>query len=603
MLWLTLSVVHQARAWLPLQPSVGCSTKRMDFDANQGCDATQQTTNDLTVTGVRPSRRYFLSSSLVTAGALLTGGTPSQASAFDTSSVMSLPWVKDPINPKRTSLRVKDAETMGYNLEFVTYLTRFLLNFDPLAQQWWIDGASAIPKRSSPSAIYAIRQDQFSRFAASVELGLLQEFPGPQGQKRLLQSLLERFSVSPSTDSDATNDSKQQRLIRETKEARRQLALLFGLLNDNQPTAEITKLLASVDNGSITFMELLDDPTPRQGFEPGDENLPILELSAPQAGEGYEQAMAKPIMTPTGRLLRIDVDDRDSDSDVDVVFRSTPLVIISPPSKGGKAAQARALIEKGSLIGIELTDAGEGYTMDDRIQVRVETQDGSVISVQCHPVVEMQISAVEVAEAGTGYAVEKPVRIIVTNKAGKKDVIGYGYPQGQRGSFQAYRLSGDNQVRTFERQLDEMEGSNVIVSGTSSGGALPPLPFTSKASSSQQLLSLLPQGFGLAYDKERKRYFLMVDNEMVASTYSTSPSSVRLVPDFGPRGESPIERNMGLDLLSFLRLSLAGAICSSGKSAFSHGHQSQLTTIFISHDASPTYVHTGRSPSCSHATW
>ena len=570
-------MVHETFAWLPLLPSTGPSTTK-NYATIPGCDTNQRPTNDLTAEALPSSRRYFLSSSLVAAGTLLTGGTLSQASAFSSSSAISLPWVKDPINPKRTSLKVKDAESVGYNVEFVTYLTRFLLNFDPLAQQWWIDGASAIPKRSSPSEIFAIRQDQFSKFAASVELGLLEEFPGPQGPSRLLQSLLERFSFAPSVGTDAspsmatvTTDAKQQRLIRETKESRRQLALLFGLLSDYQPTAEITRLLASVDNGSISFVELLEDPTPRRGFEPGDENVPMLELAAPQAGEGYVQAVAKPIMTPTGRLLRIDVVDCDVDSHDNIVFRNAPRVIISPPSQGGKPAQARALIEKGSLKGIELTDAGEGYTMNDHISVRVETQNGTVTtSVECHAVFEMEISAVEVADAGNGYAVEKPVRIFVTSKDGKKNVIGYGYPQGQRGSFQVYRQPGDNQVRTFERTLEEIEESDVIVSGTSSGGALPPPPFTSKASSSQQLLSLLPKGFGLSYDKEKKRYFLMIDNEMVASTYSTSPSNSRLVPDFGPRGESPIERSMSLDLLSFLRLSLAGAICSSGTSTTMH---------------------------------
>jgi hypothetical protein len=490
----------------------------------------------------------------VTTGTLLTSGT--QALAI---SATSLPWVKDPINPKRTSLKVKDAETAGYNLEFVTYLTRFLLNFDPLAQQWWIDGASAIPKRAAPDEIFAIRQEQFSKFAASVELGLLQEFPGPEGPSQLLQSLLERFCSLIDSDASSSSmiDAKQQRLIRETNEARRQLALLFGLLNDYQPTAEITKVLASVDNGSITSMELLD-PAPR-GFAP--DEIPTLELPAPQAGDGYTQAIAKPIMTPTGGLLRIDLIDGN---DHGLFLQKAPAVTISPPSQGGRPAQAAAVVRNGALVGLELTDPGEGYTKDDSIHVRIETQEGSAItSLRARAVFEQQISAVEVADAGNGYAVEKPVRILLTSRDGKKDVIGYGYPEGPRGSFEAYRQSGDNQVRTLERILDE--GSDDIVGGKSSGGALPPLPFTSKASSSQQLLSLLPDGFGLAYDKEKKRYFLMVDNEMVASTYAAPPSSSRLVPDFGPRGESPIERNMSLDLSSFLRLSLAGAICSAGK--------------------------------------
>lgn len=537
------------------------------------------------------SRRFFLSSSLVAAGTILTSqGT--EVWAVSSSSLASLPWVKDPINPKRSSLKIQDAETLGYNVEFVAYLTRFLFNFDPLAQQWWIDGASAIPKRSTQDEIFAIRKDQFSRFAASVELGLIQEFPGPEGPTRLLRSLLKRFCYSfdaaevlPSSSSSSsllsttttTLDAKQRRLLRERKEARRQLALLFGLLNDFQPTAEITKLLASVDNGSIVLVELSDDPTPRRGFgQDKQTQLPTLQLTAPQAGDSYIQAMAKPIMTLTGGLLRVDIIDDNNHRDDVVSFQKAPTIIISPPSQGGKAAEATALIKKGALVGIELTDPGEGYTADDQILVRVQTQDGLMIpSIKCRAVLEMEISAVEVTEAGNGYAVEKPIRLTVTRNDGTTDVIGYAYPRGPKGSFERYRNLSDNQVRTFERKLDNEvveEAGDDVVSGKLSGGALPPLPFISKASSSQQLLSLLSEGFGLGYDKEKKRYYLTVDDEMVASMYSTSPTSIRLVPDFGPRGESPIERNMSLDLPTFLRLSFAGAICSSGMYALrSHG--------------------------------
>jgi hypothetical protein len=568
---LTICIIQESRAWHSWIPPIG------DRFHQQNSVDDERLPDMLCTSKVYPpsSRRSILSSSLVATGTLLLSGIP--ASAISTTS-NSLPWVKDPINPKRTPLKIKDAENLGYNLEFVTYFTRFLLNFDPLAQQWWIDKASAIPRRALPDEIFAIRQEQFSKLAASVELGLLQEFPGPDGPSRLLQSLLERFPVVGDTSDAASTttltmtDVKQQRALRETKEARRQLALLFGLLNDYQPTAQITKLLASVDNGSITTVEVLE-PSPR-GFAPDDE-LPTLELSPPQAGEEYNQAIAKPIMTPTGGLLRIDIIERHEDS---ASFRKAPTVMISPPAKGGaggRPAQAVARLRNGSLVGIELTDPGEGYTEDDRIHVRLETEEGSAIaSVKCLAVLELRISGVVVANAGNGYAVEKPVRLLLVNKNGIKDLIGYGYPEGLRGSFEAYRQSGDNRVRTFERKLDEPEdeesdGNTRIISGSSSGGGLPPLPFTSKASSSRQLLSLLPQGFGLAYDKETKRYFLVVDNEMMASTYATSPtfaSSSRLVPDFGPRGESPIERNMNLDLSTFLRLSLAGAICSSGKS-------------------------------------
>ena len=37
-----------------------------------------------------------------------------------------------------------------------------------------------------------------------------------------------------------------------------------------------------------------------------------------------------------------------------------------------------------------------------------------------------------------------------------------------------------------------------------------------------------------------------------------------LVPDFGPRGRSPIERTRDIDAATLLRFSLSGAVCALG---------------------------------------
>ena len=550
---------------------------------------------DITVqSSAATNRRLFMASSLIAAGGWLSGGEAVDAamdaapsvSASSNRPASSLPWVKDPINPKRSRIRVEDAEASGiYNVAFVTYLARFLLNFDPYAQQWWIDGAKEIYKKqaSSQSAIFAIRSEQFSKFAASVELGLLQEFNGPDGPKRLLESLLKRFcsidakmaeNIGGATTDSGLSTAKQQRLIRETKEARRQIALLFGLLSGNsQPTQEITKLLASVDNGSLsTIVMLEDDPfSPLlRGFAP--DEIPAIDLAPPQASleDGFTQATARPIMTPTGEILRLDIMQPTSgeSTDAGIAYKRPPKVTISPPAAPeGRRAQAIAKLQNGLLRSIQLTDPGRGYTLEDNIHVQVEPSDGSAIERLQEPrspkvtaVLEMAVSRVEVVDPGNGYAVEKPIRVqLIPPKGGKGEVIGLGYAQGERASFTAYRISGDNTVRAFEQALADKATSGGV-SGTSSGGSLPPSPFSSKASSSQQLLSLLPEGFGLEYDESAKRYVLSVDNELV----SPSTGASRLVPDFGPRGESPIERDMKLDLPTFLRFCISGAICSSG---------------------------------------
>ena len=96
----------------------------------------------------RPStdRRRFLASALVAGGALMELGVQAaEAVTFEglsttatttTTAEATLPWKPDPVN-KRFGVTVVDAEKVGYNVGFITYLARFLLNFDPNCQRWW----------------------------------------------------------------------------------------------------------------------------------------------------------------------------------------------------------------------------------------------------------------------------------------------------------------------------------------------------------------------------------------------------------------------------------------------------------------------------------
>jgi solute carrier family 25 (mitochondrial phosphate transporter), member 3 len=104
-----------------------------------------------------------------------------------------------------------------------------------------------------------------------------------------------------------------------------------------------------------------------------------------------------------------------------------------------------------------------------------------------------------------------------------------------------------------------------VVSATSSGpdSSLPALPtWGGRTSSSAQLLSLLPSGIGLEYDRALKRYRLGVGDSMPDWTKAAS-STKPLDPEFGPRGRSPIERDMELGISTYLRFCASGAICCS----------------------------------------
>jgi hypothetical protein len=78
------------------------------------------------------------------------------------------------------------------------------------------------------------------------------------------------------------------------------------------------------------------------------------------------------------------------------------------------------------------------------------------------------------------------------------------------------------------------------------------------------LLSLLPAGIGLVYDREKKRYELVASEDILEDGWMGSVSPGKPIdPDFGPRGRSPIEREKEIDASTLLRFYLSGAICCS----------------------------------------
>lgn len=505
------------------------------------------------------SRRMFFASTLIGAGTWLGYGRPEDALAqtnIPTKQNNPFLWQKNPVNPKRTNFKLTDAEKTGYNVNFVTYLSRFLLSFDPSAQQWWMDRAKEIPKSYSKDKILDTREDQFARFSASVEVGLQEDdFVGKDGPKRLLKNLLNQFGA-PNESGDESD-----RFSRETKEARRQIALLFGLLEDSQPTKEITMLLASIDNGTIESVSLSEDARSAgllRGFSPEDPI--IVGIPQPEAGSDYNQAIGKATLAPTGKILRIEIIDGGQG------FTKAPDISKFFPEAlpGVEPAIADAKIVNGVLKSIKLVDSGSGYNQENITEIKLKptSRDGKSAIIRIIP--EMEITTVEMTDGGSGYAVERPIKVtLVPSTGGEQKSIGIAYPKGEMGSFVAARDPGENNIRNFERKLIK---EDKVISGASSGGKLPSAPFPEKASCSQQLLALLPQGFGLEFDTQKEIYVLSVDKEyqkLYPSMTLNAPNRPS-VPDFGPRGRNPIERDQKLDVSTFLRFSLSGAICASG---------------------------------------
>jgi hypothetical protein len=264
------------------------------------------------------------------------------------------------------------------------------------------------------------RLRQFAAFSASVEVGL-QEYSGSGGPKRLMKALLDRYTVSDPMQFSPSEERIQQR---EIKEARRQIALLFGLMEINQPVSEITKLLAAVDNATITEVVLED---PGMGYAPG-YGPPSVTFPLPEAGDSYKTAKGRAVLKPNGRILRIDLLNHGFG------YAKAPEVTISPPvasslssAENGQeqkyeAATAKAIIfrsgiNKGRIERIQLDKAGSGYAPNEKISIEISPPelspaDGGVIA-KADAILEYEVGSIIILDGGYGYAAEKAIPVIV----------------------------------------------------------------------------------------------------------------------------------------------------------------------------------------------
>ena len=527
---------HRSTSIDPVVPSLLTRMSRPDPDSGE---------NAATATC---SRRFVLATAMFTAAATVTtqdGSSIAHAAAAAAGTVPAawppstgrLSWETSPIN-KRSGVTAWDAEKVGYTVAFVTYLARFLLNFDGDCQQWWFS-TKLSGVATTADQVDQFRLEQFAAFAASVAVGL-QEYQDPDGPQQLLEALLRKYGSVPRC-ADTVNDTahtgeeakRQRRLARA---ARRQIALLFGLLEERQPVAALTKLLAAVDNGSVTSVQLFNESTPLlSGFEMGNNNEPVIEFPPPQAGdEGFERAVGRAVLRPTGRLLRLDIVDPGSG------YKSPPNVTILRLAATDDQEEATSMISAtakakigtrgettGSLVSVELTNGGIGYVDESAVQVVVsppDSADGQTAVLK--PILDMTISSIDIVKSGSGYAVEKPLKVHVLKQGNKGDsnqriLVGTSYPQAAQTSFTSFRSDSDKK-RILDLEEKVYNIGSTTVSGSADGGATTTLPFwTPGKSSSAELLRMLPAGVGLAYDAQLKRYVLAIDADYV-SQYPTT---------------------------------------------------------------------------------
>jgi len=416
------------------------------------------------------------------------------------------------------------AKNTTYPQLFVTYLTRFLLTYDPGERALWRAKARALPAGGGPAAVDAARRAQFAEFAEAVELGLGEpDFRGPKGAAALCSLLLSRYGT--------------------TLEARRQVAILFCLLPaPNQPTARLRELLQETDNASV---ERIDVGDPGAGYLEG--RPPAVRLAPPslEAGgaAGGTPAKARAVLRPTGRLLAVRLLDGGCG------FEAAPTVTFSEPPSGSKGttgvrAEGYAVLDGfGGVRCVELTDSGAGYTDGPPTVTIGYPEDNSLCGTLPEAVVVMdyEVGAIEVVDPGNGYVSALPLEVII-------DPPPPGGPPGtpKKPAFGLAYLG---------RQPNPMAEPLALVGASET--ALP-----GQLSISAQLTELLDSEVFLPeYDPLAKQFYLPEVEEDFLSVKTSSAGAkfggyydaAFITPEFfGPVGRSPVERD---------RVVGAGLIC------------------------------------------
>jgi hypothetical protein len=306
------------------------------------------------------SRRAFVNA----AAAASLGGLLLTLSAEEAKAVR--PAFADGTEPELVWTAVTDYDSGAaldqgtYSPRFTAYLARFLINYDAVSAYWWdaqqtrvsAASAQALSRRLveegadtvfasldldnsgsvSEDEFYAGLADQtqtFAKFQASVAYGL-RKYQGKDGVKALFRLIVEEFG--------------------ETVPARRQIALLFSLMENNQPVELIKRLIAETDNGSVLSYTVTYGGS---GYTAG--NPPAVKVDSPPFLD--DTATAKAVLKPTGRIFRVKLTAAGKG------YAKAPEVTITPPrAVGGRAATAICTLKGDKLAGIVVTNPGQVCT-------------------------------------------------------------------------------------------------------------------------------------------------------------------------------------------------------------------------------------------------
>ena len=228
------------------------------------------------------SRRQFLAATVTTAALL-----PLASNAEDLSNLLigQGSWVD--------SSYAQSSYSNSVPATFVTYLTRFLIEYDPSASAWWRETVNSYSLLKEDERVKRERRD-FSMMACSVERGLLNFISGSGG-------LGGNFSDANRVRQQYSSffESLDKNYGR-TDGAIRHIGLLFAMLpGEYQPTDKLRSICGDniIDLQKHTYYANKDSSTEVMGLLPSNYQLvynqmsksfsiqPPLELCEDQEGE------------------------------------------------------------------------------------------------------------------------------------------------------------------------------------------------------------------------------------------------------------------------------------------------------------------------------
>lgn len=440
--------------------------------------------------------------------------------------------------------RTFEAVERQYPVNFVAYLARCLVNWEPVTRRWWVQrqaeaaafaAAEGVPSSTPFGSMERAREEQYRASAyrsliASVLLGL-EQFLGPRGSEQLLSLLRSRYAAAP---------AQPDRL--------RALAQLFALLDrTSQPTDAISALLGEADAGRVTVVDL-------EGEIAGVGAAGIAVTFERPPGKTGRPAVARAVTRPAGRWRAVRLlDGGEGYAQGEVVEITVPPPAGAPVSF--EPPRLSATVKNGTVSQIRLISPGRGYTEQAGALELVlsppaaaatgdEATGSGGRSARAELIPEYTLASIEVTDGGQGYIATEPpavsLRRLPPSAAADEDDDG--------GWSAAAALGGISLIAKVEARRPTV------------------LPAADLARLQARLASRPASGTGgLSLDRGMTVELLPPALTPVrASPRDPYSLPLRLFPDaFGTPAAAPVERQTPLSAGDAARIFLSGGLCGS----------------------------------------